>query len=206
MILTVANIKGGTGKTTSVAFFAHALAERGHRVLVIDADPQASITRWADMASWPLVVRGMATARLHTDVGVVADLDRFDAIVIDTPPSDKHSGIVESAIRAATHVIVPMAPTTAEFERIDAVRSQVQDAGELSRHGRPPAAAVLLTRTVPGASSTGVFRDELRASGWHVLRPVVGRLERYAQAFGAAIERASASAYGDALDEIAVPA
>jgi chromosome partitioning protein len=42
--LAVANQKGGVAKTTSVASIGAALAERGHRVLLVDLDPQACLT------------------------------------------------------------------------------------------------------------------------------------------------------------------
>lgn len=45
-ICTVANQKGGVGKTTSVAAIGGILADRGYRVLVIDCDPQASLTAY----------------------------------------------------------------------------------------------------------------------------------------------------------------
>lgn len=45
-ILAVANLKGGSCKTTTAVTLAAAWAERGHRVLLVDLDAQASATEW----------------------------------------------------------------------------------------------------------------------------------------------------------------
>lgn len=203
MILTVSNLKGGSSKTTSAAYLAHALAEQGGRVLVVDADPQASITRWAEMADWTIPVRGMPSGRLHVPgVGVDVEAGGYDAVVIDTPPTDKERGIVESAIRAATHVLVPLAPTAAEVERMPTVRAMIDDLAHLGRHAAPPVAAALFTRTVPNAVATREYRELLEEQGWTVLRAHVGALQRYAQALGGPVDRAASTAYGDALAEL----
>ncbi len=45
-IWTIANQKGGVGKTTSVATLAGILSSKGYRVLMLDCDPQASLTAY----------------------------------------------------------------------------------------------------------------------------------------------------------------
>jgi len=204
--VAVVNLKGGTTKTTSSAFFLHALAESGLNVLGVDADPQGSLVSWSEQADWELPVIGMAVNNLHKQLpGVAGDQrigERYDAVVIDTPPLEDHRGIVMSTLRAATHVVMPMAPTPIEYERLSAVRSALDDAADLRPDGEAPAFRVLLTRTVPNAASTEGYREAISAEGIAVLRASVGRLERFAQAYGDRVSNALNTAYGDALYEV----
>lgn len=45
VVITIANCKGGVGKTTTTMTVAQGLSLRGYRALVIDADPQGSLTK-----------------------------------------------------------------------------------------------------------------------------------------------------------------
>lgn len=201
IIITVMNLKGGSTKTTSAAFLAHALHESGLRVLGVDADGEnESLLQWQALGEWPFPVIGMAVPNMHRQLPGIAS-NQYDAVVIDTPPMREQRDIVLSAVRLATHVVCPLAPTAMEYGRLPAVRALIGDATDL-RDGERPVFAVLFTRTVPNASSTEVYRELITEEGDHVLKPSVGRLERFAQAYGMPIENASNSAYGDAVAEL----
>jgi hypothetical protein len=66
------------------------------------------------------------------------------------------------------------------------VWAAVDDAAALA--DVPPAAAVLLTRTVPRASSTDVVRAAVVESGRRVLAATVPRRESYAQSYGGPVD------------------
>lgn len=201
LTIVVANLKGGSTKTTTAAFVMHALSEAGLSVLGVDADGEnESLLAWSEAGEWTLPVIGMPVADLHRKLpGVVGE--RYDAVVIDTPPMKERRGVVASAIRLATHILVPLAPTGMEYARLVAIREVADDAAALAP-GDPPQLAVVLTRTVPNAASTEVYRQMLTDDGVRVLGPTVGRLERFAQAFGLPITNSAATAYGDIAAEL----
>lgn len=201
LVIAVLNLKGGTSKTTTAAYLLHALHERGRRAWGTDADPQGSLLHWSGVADWPMPVVGMPERNFHSRLeGVVGD--RADVVVADTPPLEEQAGIVRSVARRADLVVIPMAPTPIEYERTPAVRDALDEVADLRADGRAPGHVVLLTRTVPSAASTGVYREQLADDGHRVLSAEVRRLERFALAYGDPITNATNTAYGDAADEI----
>ena len=52
-VWAIANQKGGVGKTTTTLALGRGLAMRGHRVLLVDLDPHASLTRAFGVATDP---------------------------------------------------------------------------------------------------------------------------------------------------------
>lgn len=201
LVLAIANLKGGSSKTTTAAFLAHALAEAELSVLVVDADPQGSIQRWSQDAEWKIPVIGLPVRTIHAQGPGI--WGKYDVVIIDTPPLEEKASIVNSALRSADVVLVPTAPTPIEVERLAAVKETLEEIGPLRPSGEPPAAFVLLTRTIPNAASTGVWREDLTKAGWTVLKTHVGRLESLSQAYGDPIVDASfKTAYGPVADEL----
>lgn len=196
-VITITNLKGGSAKTTSTAYLAHAYAAQGLKVLVVDADPQGSALRWSEAGEWEIPTIALPVKNLHTRLeGIVPPAT--DVVLIDTPPLDDQAGIVYSAIRAADTIIVTMAPTMAEFERVPDVWSAIDEVEPL--RDEPPLVAVLLNRTVANANSTGMFRDLITESGHRVLDTSIPRREQIAQAFAAPIT--DLGLYAEAAAEI----
>jgi len=198
-VLALVNLKGGSAKTTSAAFLAHALHERGRRVVVVDADPQGSALRWHGMAGWPVPALGLASTTLHRQLWGVIDPDRWDTVVIDTPPLEDKHGIVSSVLRVATDVVVPMSPTMMELDRIGPVWKALEDAA--GSRDEDPTVRVLLTRTVANASSTQETREHLTEQGRDVLRDAIPRREVYGQAFASPVPIGDVP-YGLVADEL----
>lgn len=78
MIITVANQKGGVGKTTTVVNLAAALADIGKRVLVVDLDPQGNATT------------GLGVSSRTENPGI------YDVLIEDLPMADAAVDVPES--------------------------------------------------------------------------------------------------------------
>lgn len=96
IVWTVANQKGGVGKTTTTAALAGLLAEQGKRVLCIDTDPHASLTYYFGIDSESL--ESGAFDVFSAGKGVTADLVRRSIL----PTQFKHLSVMPATMALAT--------------------------------------------------------------------------------------------------------
>jgi chromosome partitioning protein len=132
-VVVFASRKGGSGKSTLAAHLAAHVHRPSRPCLLIDSDPQGSLTLWHKLRNAEdLPLR--TTQRGIPDIVRAAKNDGIDWVLIDTPPN--MSACVTDAMRAATIVVVPCRPGIFD---LDAVRETVS----FARQSRRPYAVVI---------------------------------------------------------------
>ncbi|HEX2134749.1 MAG TPA: ParA family protein [Microvirga sp.] len=132
-VLVFASRKGGSGKSTLAAHLAAHVAKPTRPTLLIDADPQGSLSLWHELrGEGGLSLKRSARSLAHT-LGA-AQREGYAWAFIDTPPN-KSPSVVE-AVRLATLVVIPTRPSVFDL-------SAVRETIELARELKKPYAVVL---------------------------------------------------------------
>lgn len=165
-VLTIAQQKGGAGKTTLVAQLAVAWRQAGLAVALLDIDPQKSLQQWHALR----LQTGGEDIPLSAVGGwrVPSELDRlkrdFDLILVDTPPhADTEAKI---AVREADLVLVPVQPSSMDVWATGQTLT-------LAVAERVPA-RVVLNRVPARARVIDSVRGMLEEEDMPVMGPVVG--------------------------------
>src|SRR5260363_322042 len=117
-VIAVVNQKGGCGKTTISMQLAGALGKDDCRVLVVDADPQGTATRWAanaeDDKPFPAAISGLGAAggKVHREIKKY--VGEYDYILIDCPPA-VDSLAPQSALIISELALVPVIPSPSDL-------------------------------------------------------------------------------------------
>ncbi len=173
-IITFAQVKGGSGKTTLAKCMVAEFVARGASVAVLDLDPNRPLGRFfakvPELAGIEVAVPD-AQRRVST---LVRDLAaRFDNVVIDLMGAATND--TQVALALSDLVVVPSQMSEDDFRAGIETWRQVEEAEAVAR--RRIARAVLLVRTSSGAVRPRVeafLRDAYGQGGAHVLAAAFG--------------------------------
>jgi chromosome partitioning protein len=130
-ILSIANMKGGCGKTTTTQSLAGALAVSGARVTVVDVDGQASLYKWFKRSSAafkvPFNVLAFPAPMLIDGVKDLVQGSEIDFVLIDHPGGD--SAVTTRLLRLSNAVIVPVKPGPVDYDATAEFLNLIADSG-----------------------------------------------------------------------------
>jgi len=195
IVITVAQQKGGTGKTTLAANLAAALA-KDRRVALLDIDPQRSLTRWHELRS---ARPTPAAALTFSDVAgwrLTAELDRLgrshDVVLVDSPPQIDTDA--KLAVRGASLVLVPVQPSAPDVWAAEGTL-------KLAREEKRPA-AIVLNRVPPVSRLRDAIAADLTARKLPLLAASLGNRTGFASAFAEGLGVSEAAPRSTAATEL----
>jgi len=158
MIIGVLNEKGGSGKTTLTINLARAFQRLGRDVLLIDSDPQGSLSDWRAIAAedYPPVVKADDTDTLKRLPQVAADVD---LTLVDGAP--QLEALAAAAVKVCDRILIPVTPSPFDVWSAESLV-------ELVKHHQVPAAFVV-SRLVPRTVLSREIEDALTGYGLPIL-------------------------------------
>lgn len=115
-ILTIANRKGGAGKSTCAAHIAMTAAKKGLKTIIIDLDPQKTLELWWKKREEDNpYLTDIDPQKIESVVEGLNEHD-FDLCIIDTPGDTSINAT--SGLKVADLVLIPSKPTAPDLQAI----------------------------------------------------------------------------------------
>jgi chromosome partitioning protein len=182
-ILTIANQKGGSGKTCVAMTLAGAFGRRGFSVALVDGDEQGTATSWYASAPegkpFPARVTNLAAARNNFSRPVRELVSEYEVIVIDTPGA-MESPVLTQALAIADVALVPMIPAPGDLWATAPLIKLL----DLVRGTNPGLKVRVVPNMVQGTSIAEDAMETLRDLGLEVATSSLGLRTAYRQAIG----------------------
>ena len=198
-IIALLNQKGGVGKTTLSVHLATALAQ-GHKVLLVDADPQGSALDWSAQrdiegtpARFPVV--GLPKDTLHRELAPIS-LD-YEWVVIDGPP--RVNKIARSAIVASDFVIIPVQPSPFDIWAAEDVEEIIDECASI----KPDLIThFLVNRLILNTTLGNEVQEELGKRPFPTFHTAIRNRQEYAKAARRGMTALETEPHGPAAEEI----
>ena len=177
-IISLANQKGGSGKTTVAVNLAVLWSNSEYKVAVIDADKQKSLTNWIEHRKKYYGDNDIGIDFYNFDIRNLSDeikkiKRKYDFIIIDSPPSITFETI--QIIKVSNGIFVPVQPSPLDLMATLPFLQIARD-----ERKKP---LIILNRVMPRAKLTEAMILRLRYSGAKIARSRVSSKVIFAETF-----------------------
>lgn len=178
-VVSIAQQKGGSGKTTLAVQLGVAWLASGKRVAMLDIDPQASLFTWFNLRrqllgdqEGGLVVQGLSGWRLGNELRRLRR--EFEVILVDSPPHAETDA--RAAIREADLALLPCQPSVLD---VWASKTTLDFA-----HSSNTRALIVLNRVPSRGRAADAVRADIEARGWPLAHASLGNRQAFAASLG----------------------
>ena len=199
MILAVANMKGGTGKSTIATNLATLFAARGEEVLLVDTDPQQSALDWQQdrPATRPHVaVIGLPAPNLHREVPRLHT--KYSIILLDG--GGRVTATARAAVGVADFLLVPTLASIPDARATQRFFREVVDEATAIR-GRI-SGAILFSMVKTGTVFNVAGQTAIKELGYPVLDATLSHRITYQEAFSQGLGVVEYEARSKAAEEM----
>lgn len=156
-VITMLSPKGGVGKTTTALILGTELAATGKRVVMIDADPNFPLARWAAKGGKPDNIEVVQEIDEDEIIGTIdAARKRAEFVIVDL--EGKASARATSALMMSNLALIPIQGS--ELDAHEAARAFKVVRNAATARQRPLPFAAVLTRT---PASSRLWTRDLKA-------------------------------------------
>jgi chromosome partitioning protein len=180
-VLSLANPKGGVGKSTTALVLGTVLASQGASVTILDCDPNQPLKTWSTGGSSnPVRILGDVTESL---IVPVIDIERRSQQFVLVDLEGTASRLVSRAVMRSDLVLIPMQASAVDAAQAARAVNLVREEEQVI--GRPIPLRVLFTRTSPQipTRSEKLITEELRSAGIPLLRTHLHQRSAYQALF-----------------------
>jgi chromosome partitioning protein len=201
LLLMIAGLKGGIGKSTSAWLICTELARRGWCVLGVDADPVSQTLAdsyrqaFARGYTVPFTIISWPTADgFSAGVTAAARGANANAIIVDV--GGESPDMFDAAGMYCPELVVPIAPTEYDLRRLPATQQAAMRVAQL----KPLSFSVLLVKTKSRAADARLAREYLEGEDWPLMEAQVPDSVLYQRSFGHVLD--DTGAYQTVVDEL----
>lgn len=198
MFIAFTNTKGGVGKSTLSCHLAIWLFDRGHRVALLDTDPQGTSSEWMRRAEPKITVRATSDS---DEIRTARDelMAEHEFVIADAPGEEGEAA--NAVTMLADLAVLPLQPTKPDVRALKDALKTIRLAHAVTQ-GKRPDTVLVLNCVRKKSLRTTALRKQLHNLGMRVADSEIRRLDALADSCDSAVTRENSPKSKEAANDI----